>query len=166
MSPQRPRAAGDGTAAWKGGPKEGGSYLFQNEIVVGRLLKVCSASQLRDTFLAYALAVADATADAVAGSRPLGAPTRRCAEGWRASPCRAARTRPTCPRPRDRATILSLRGWRNAVEIVLLEISNSMKSYASVSHAYTNNIRPVIGLFEPNNIDEVSNRTPPTSHSL
>ena len=43
-----------------------------------------------------------------------------------------------------------LRGWRNTVEIVLFDISNSMKSYASVFHAYyAIKLRPVIGLSEP-----------------
>ena len=42
-----------------------------------------------------------------------------------------------------------VRGWRNTVEIVLFEISNSMKPYPSVFHSYTNNTRPVIGFFEP-----------------
>ena len=38
-------------------------------------------------------------------------------------------------------------GWRNTVEIVLFEISNSMKPYPSVFHADTNNMRPVIVSF-------------------
>ena len=37
-----------------------------------------------------------------------------------------------------------LRGWRNTVEIVLLEISNSMKPHPSVLHAYTNSMGLVI----------------------
>ena len=56
-----------------------------------------------------------------------------------------------------------MRGWRNTGEIVLLEISNSMKPYLSVLHAYTSKLRPVTGFFEPKQIDEVSNRIPPTS---
>ena len=58
-----------------------------------------------------------------------------------------------------------MRGWRIPVEIVLFEISNSMKPYPSVFHAYTSKMRPAIGFFEPRNLDEVSNRIPPTSHS-
>ena len=55
-----------------------------------------------------------------------------------------------------------VRGWRNPVEIILFEISNSMKPYASVFQAYTSKLRPAIGLFEPGELDEVSNRIPPT----
>ena len=58
----------------------------------------------------------------------------------------------------------SLRGWRNTVELVLFEISNSMKPYPSVFRTYTNKLRPIIGFWEPTNLDEVSNRIPPTSH--
>ena len=57
----------------------------------------------------------------------------------------------------------SLRGWRNTAEAVLFEISNSMKPYPSVSHAYINQLRPVICLFKPKHFDELSNRIPPTS---
>ena len=56
-------------------------------------------------------------------------------------------------------------GWRNTVEVVLFEISNSMKPYPPVFHSYTNKLRPVIGIFEPQTFDEVSNCIPPTSHS-
>ena len=49
-----------------------------------------------------------------------------------------------------------MRGWRNTVDIVLFEISNSMKPYPSV-HAYSSKMGPVIGFFEPRNVDEVSN---------
>ena len=35
-------------------------------------------------------------------------------------------------------------GWWNTVELVLFEISNSIKPYPSVFHAYTNKMRPVI----------------------
>ena len=49
-----------------------------------------------------------------------------------------------------------MRGWRNTVEIVLFEISNSMNPYPSVCHAYTGQVRPVIGLFEPEHLDQVS----------
>ena len=45
---------------------------------------------------------------------------------------------------------LPLRGWRNTVEVALLEISNSMKPYASVFHAYTGKLRPNIHFVEPN----------------
>ena len=47
-----------------------------------------------------------------------------------------------------------LRGWRNTVEIVLFEISNSTKLYPSVFHAYvayTNNMRLVIGFLGQQN---------------
>ena len=59
----------------------------------------------------------------------------------------------------------SLRGWRNAVELVLFEISTSMRPYPSVVHAATNKLRPVISCFESERLDEASNPTPPTSHS-
>ena len=49
--------------------------------------------------------------------------------------------------------------------LTLFEISNSMKPYPSVFHAYTLKLRPAIGFFEPQNLDEVSNRIPPTSQS-
>ena len=48
-----------------------------------------------------------------------------------------------------RARIRTLGGWRNTVEIVLFEISNSMKPYPSVFHTYTSTLRPAIGLFDP-----------------
>ena len=57
-----------------------------------------------------------------------------------------------------------LRGWRNTVELVLFEILNSMKLYPSVFHAYTYNMRPVTGFLSQQQLDEVSNRIPPTSH--
>ena len=58
-----------------------------------------------------------------------------------------------------------LRGWWNTVEIVQFEISNSMKPYPSVSHAYISKLRLAICFcLKQNNIDEVSNRVPPTSH--
>ena len=38
-----------------------------------------------------------------------------------------------------------MRGWWHAAEIVLFEISNSMKPYPSVFLAYTSNMRPAIG---------------------
>ena len=34
------------------------------------------------------------------------------------------------------------RGWRNTVELALVEIANSMKPYPSVFHAYANNMGP------------------------
>ena len=55
-----------------------------------------------------------------------------------------------------------LRGWRNAVELALFDISSSMKPYPSVLHAYTSKLKIVIDFFEPQNLDEVSNRIPPT----
>ena len=42
-----------------------------------------------------------------------------------------------------------LRGWRNTVEVVLFEISNSMTPYPSVIHACTNTLSPVIGMCKP-----------------
>ena len=59
----------------------------------------------------------------------------------------------------------SMRGWRNTVEIVMLEISNSMQPYLSVFHACASNLRPVINLFDQKKVEEVSNRIPPTFHS-
>ena len=41
------------------------------------------------------------------------------------------------------------RGWRNTVEIVLFEISNSMKPYPSNFHAYISTLRPMIGFVDP-----------------
>ena len=38
-----------------------------------------------------------------------------------------------------------VRGWQNTVEIVLFEISNSMKPYPSVFHTYINHVRPMVG---------------------
>ena len=60
-----------------------------------------------------------------------------------------------------RPTILS--GWRNTVEIVLFDISNSLKPYPPEFLAYTSKMRPVIGFSEPAKLIEVSNRIPPTS---
>ena len=77
--------------------------------------------------------------------------------------CRSPPSSRLC-RP-SRALVHALvRGWPNTVETVLFEISNSMKPYPSVVHAYTSKSRPAIGFFEPTNLDEVSNRIPPTSH--
>ena len=45
------------------------------------------------------------------------------------------------------------------------EISNSMTPCPSVLHAYTNTMKPVIGILGPTSLDEVSNRIPPTSQS-
>ena len=59
----------------------------------------------------------------------------------------------TCPSATHR-----LRGWRNTVDLVLFEISISMKPHPSIVHAYTINMKPVIGLFEPTYVDEVSDR--------
>ena len=56
-----------------------------------------------------------------------------------------------------------MRGLRNTVEIALFEISNSMKPYPSVCHAYASKLRSVKGLFETKQLDEVSDRIPPTS---
>ena len=57
------------------------------------------------------------------------------------------------------------RGWRERLEREPFEISNSMRPYPSVFHAYTSKLRPVIFVFEPNNLDEASSRIPPTSHA-
>ena len=38
-----------------------------------------------------------------------------------------------------------LRGWRNVVEIVLLEISNSIRPYPLLFYAYTGKSKPAIG---------------------
>ena len=75
---------------------------------------------------------------------------------------------PTPDVPRETAAgqsfSLSLwRDWRNTVKIILFEISNSMKPYPSVFHAYTSEMRPTIGFYEPENL-EVSNRISPTPH--
>ena len=43
----------------------------------------------------------------------------------------------------------------------LQTISNSMKPYPSVLYACTCKLRPLMGLFEPRELDEVSNRIPP-----
>ena len=40
-----------------------------------------------------------------------------------------------------------------------------MKPYTSAFHAYTNETRPLIGVVEPKQLDEVSDRTPPASQS-
>ena len=47
--------------------------------------------------------------------------------------------------------------WRRTVEMALFEISSSMKPYPSAFRARTGKSRPVIGLFEPTNLDEVFN---------
>ena len=63
----------------------------------------------------------------------------------------------------------TMRGWRNTVEMVLFEISNSMKPYPSIFHAYVSQLRPAIVFFEPSDLatdlDEVSNCIPPTSQT-
>ena len=41
-----------------------------------------------------------------------------------------------------------------------------MKPYPSVFHAGASKLRPPMGLFEPTNIDEASNRVPPTSQQV
>ena len=61
---------------------------------------------------------------------------------------------------------VSVRGWRKIVETVLFEISISTKLYPSVFHAYTSKVGLAIVLFEARNLDEVSNRIPPTSQSM
>ena len=48
--------------------------------------------------------------------------------------------------------------WRNTVEMILFDISSSMKPYPPVSHAYISELRP-------NNVDEASDRIPPTSQT-
>ena len=53
------------------------------------------------------------------------------------------------------------------LKIVLFGISNSMKPYPSVFHAYTSQLRPVRGFFDPTSLDEVSNRIRfPTAFSI
>ena len=54
-------------------------------------------------------------------------------------------------------------GRGNTVEVVLFEISNSMKPYPSVFHAYLNKLRPAKAFFQPTSLDEASRRIPPTS---
>ena len=49
-------------------------------------------------------------------------------------------------RRESETSAVCLRGWQNTIEIVLFQISNSMKSYPSICHACTNKSRPVIGL--------------------
>ena len=69
------------------------------------------------------------------------------------------------PRPPSCASRApSLRGCRNTVEIMLFEISNSMKPYPFCFHARTHKSKPLIGIVEPKHLDEASNRIPPTSH--
>ena len=54
-----------------------------------------------------------------------------------------------------------LRGWRNTVEIVLFEISKSMKPYPPDFMHIPAILEPVMGSFEPQKFDEVSNGIPP-----
>ena len=63
-----------------------------------------------------------------------------CTCNHRAS-CSLARPRSLCLPP--------LRGWWNTVEIVLFEISNSMKPYPSVLRSYTSKLWPATRSFEP-----------------
>ena len=64
--------------------------------------------------------------------------------------CALAPGAAACPLPGgDGQCHAALRGWRNAVEVVLFEISNSMKPYPYVFHAYTSTLRPVIGFVDP-----------------
>ena len=46
-----------------------------------------------------------------------------------------------------------MRGWRNTVEIVLFEISDSMKPHPSIFHICTNKLRPAICFLEPTQLD-------------
>ena len=46
---------------------------------------------------------------------------------------------------------------------MLFEISNSIKPYPSVVRAYISKLKPVTSFFELKNLDEASNRLPPTS---
>ena len=59
---------------------------------------------------------------------------------------------------------LVMRGWRNIVELVLLEISSSMEPYTPRFHAYSGKKGPVRGFFELKQLDEVSYHNPPTCH--
>ena len=54
-----------------------------------------------------------------------------------------------------RVVVSTMRGWRN-IEIVLFQISNSMKPYPSAFHAY----------IERTHLEEVCNRIPPTSQTI
>ena len=72
-------------------------------------------------------------------------------------------TYPPCTLVSAPCTAPRLRGWWNT-DVALFEISNSMKSYPTVFHACTSKLRPMIGFFEPQKLDEVSNCIPPTSH--
>ena len=60
----------------------------------------------------------------------------------------------------DRCRLRIMRGWGNTVEVVLLEISNSMKQYPSLVHASISKSRPVISLVEQN----ISMRLPTVFH--
>ena len=62
--------------------------------------------------------------------------------------------------------IVCLRGWRSTVEIVMFEISNSMKPYPSVFSCIYRRVEARDMFFEPQHLDEVSNRIPPTSQRL
>ena len=44
---------------------------------------------------------------------------------------------------------VGLRGWRDAAEVALFEISNSMKRYPSVFHAHTGKLEPAIVVSDP-----------------
>ena len=46
------------------------------------------------------------------------------------------------------------------------EVPSHIKLYPSVSHTYTSTLRPVIGIVGLRNLDEVSNRIPPTSQCM
>ena len=83
----------------------------------------------------------------------------RCCD-VRAGAQRASVSSASVALPRDSG----LRGWGNTGEIVLFEISTSMKPYPYVFHAYVSKSRPVIGPFGPLNLDEASDRIPPTSY--
>ena len=47
----------------------------------------------------------------------------------------------------QRLDVEIMRGWRNSVEIVRFEISNSTKAYPSIFRAYISQLRPVISSY-------------------
>ena len=59
-----------------------------------------------------------------------------------------------------------MRCWRNTVEIVQSETSNSINLTHLLVHAHTSRMRPMIGVCEPTYLDEVSNRIPPTAQVI
>ena len=58
-----------------------------------------------------------------------------------------------------------MRGWRNYCWHSIVWNLEFDETVPPVFRAYTNKLRPVMGLFETQQLDEVSNRIPPTSHT-